>query len=274
MIPPLMRPVATAYGRALRSQLTGKMLLLSIVPFLLSLVMWGVLLYVGLQPLIDLIFRYFTENGASSTSNSVLATFGLSALKTFVPPLIAMLLLLPLMILSSLIFMGLAAMPAVARHVGQRQFPTLEKKAGGSLVGSVTNNLKVMLLFVPLWLASLVLYVFPPLAIAAQAALWGWLTARVMAYDALADYASAEERETLLVTRRRGLFAIGVISGLAGALPGVVWIGGALLWVVLFPVLAALSIWLYLVIFIFSGLWFQYYCLQALADLRAAQAGS
>ena len=39
--------------------------------------------------------------------------------------------------------------------------------------------------------------------------------------------------------------------------------------VVLFPFLAALSIWLYVVIFIFTGLWFQYYCLQALADLRA-----
>jgi hypothetical protein len=42
--------------------------------------------------------------------------------------------------------------------------------------------------------------------------------------------------------------------------------------VVLFPVLAVLSIWLYLIIFIFTGLWFQYYCLQALEDLRAGQA--
>jgi hypothetical protein len=40
-----------------------------------------------------------------------------------------------------------------------------------------------------------------------------------------------------------------LMSGLAGALPGLVWIGGAVLWVVLFPFLAALSIWLYLVIF-------------------------
>jgi len=35
-------------------------------------------------------------------------------------------------------------------------------------------------------------------------------------------------------------------------------------------VLAVLSIWLYLIIFIFTGLWFQYYCLQALTDLRTA----
>jgi hypothetical protein len=70
---------------------------------------------------------------------------------------------------------------------------------------------------------------------------------------------------------RRQLLVIGIVSGLLGALPGVVWIGGALLSVVLFPVLAVLSIWLYLIIFIFTGLWFQYYCLQALAELRTGE---
>jgi hypothetical protein len=65
------------------------------------------------------------------------------------------------------------------------------------------------------------------------------------------------------------LLAIGTLSGLAGALPGVAWIGGALISVVLFPVLAVVSIWLYIVIFIFTGLWFQYYCLEALARMRA-----
>ena len=44
-------------------------------------------------------------------------------------------------------------------------------------------------------------------------------------------------------------------------------------WSTLFPALAIVSIWLYLVIFIFTGLWFQYYLLQALADLRADGTG-
>ena len=44
----MMRPVAIAYGRALRSQFSGRMLLLSIVPLLLSLALWGGLLYAGM----------------------------------------------------------------------------------------------------------------------------------------------------------------------------------------------------------------------------------
>jgi hypothetical protein len=43
---------------------------------------------------------------------------------------------------------------------------------------------------------------------------------------------------------------------------------------VLFPILAILSAWLYLVIFLFTGLWYQYYCLQALEELRMADASA
>jgi hypothetical protein len=39
-----------------------------------------------------------------------------------VVPLVAMLALLPLMIVTSLLFIGIGAMPAIARHVSRAQF--------------------------------------------------------------------------------------------------------------------------------------------------------
>jgi hypothetical protein len=266
----MMRPIAIAYGRALRSQFSRRMLLLSVVPLLLSLGLWGGLLYAGMQPLLDSLHELFLDYGLFETSGNVLANLGLGFLKTLVVPLVAMLALLPLMIITSLLFIGVGAMPAIARHVSRIQFPQMERKEGGSFLGSLGVNLSGILVFALLWVVTLPLYALAPLALLVQAVLWGWLTARVMSYDALSIHASKEERRAIMAGRRRQLLVIGTISGLLGALPGVVWIGGALLSVVLFPVLAVLSIWLYLVIFIFTGLWFQYYCLQALADLRAA----
>lgn len=268
----MMRPIAIAYGRALRSQFSTRMLLLSVVPLLLSLALWGSLLYAGMQPLLDAIHALFADHGWFQTSSSVLASLGLGFLKTLVVPLVAMLMLLPLMIVTSLLFIGVGAMPAIARHVSRVQFPALERREGGSFLGSLGVNVSGIVVFGVLWLVTLPLYALAPLALLVQAVLWGWLTARVMSYDSLAIHASLEERRTIMRTRRRSLLLIGTVSGLLGALPGVVWIGGALLSVVLFPVLAVLSIWLYLIIFIFTGLWFQYFCLQALADLRAADA--
>lgn len=264
-----MHAVFQAYGRALLAQLNGRMLLLSILPFLLSVVLWAVLLWLGLNPLVDAVHGLFVDHDGFKMTNGWLSTYGLDALKVVVVPLVAMLLLLPLMVLTSLIFIGLVAMPVIERHVGARHYPGLEKKRGGSLLGSVGMALGSFCLFIVLWLMSLPLYLFPPLALLAQVALWGWLTSRVMTYDALADYASVDERHALMQQHRLPLLAIGVTSGLAGALPGIVWVGGAVLSVVLFPVLAAISIWLYVMIFIFTGLWFQFYCLQALHVARA-----
>ena len=265
-----MRAVLHAYGRALLSQLHARMLLLSVIPFLLSLVLWSVLLWLGLQPLIDAVHALFQAHDGFRISGGVLATFRLGVLKTVVVPLIAMLLLLPLMVLTALIFIGVAAMPAIARHVGGRHFPLLQQKHGGNPVGSVLTACACFFIFLLLWLLTLPLYVLPPLALAAQAVLWGWLTFRVVAYDALADYASADERGQIMRRHRWPLLAIGMVSGAAGAIPGMLWLGGSVLSVVFFPFLAAASIWLYVLVFIFTGLWFEYYCLAALAGLRAA----
>ena len=260
--------IVRAWGRALGAQLHPRMLLLSVLPFLLSVAVWCVLLYLGLQPLIDYVQGLFLQYDGFHASSSLLGSLGLGALKALVVPLIAMLLLLPLMILTALLFIGVAAMPAIVRHVGARHFPLLEKKAGGSWMGSVGMALATFLVFIVLWCLALPLYAFPPLALAAQVILWGWLTYRVMVYDALAEHASTEERLALMRAHRPALLVIGMVSGAAGALPGVVWVGGMALSVVLFPFLAAVSIWLYVMIFIFTGLWFEFYCLQALADAR------
>jgi hypothetical protein len=60
-------------------------------------------------------------------------------------------------------------------------------------------------------------------------------------------------------------------TGSLGAVPGLLWLGGVIS-VILFPLLAALSIWLYLLVFVFGGLWFQHYCLDALVRLRGLGA--
>lgn len=266
-----MGAVLNAYGRALLSQLHGKMLLLSIAPFLLSVLLWGLLMWLGLQALVDWLQAVFVEYGLFKVSSGWLATIGLDVLKTVVVPLIAMLVLLPLMILTALVFINFAAMPFIVRHVGGRHFPRLEQKAGGTLMGGLGLALGGFAIFAGVWFVTLPLYAVPPLALAVQVALWGWLTCRVMAYDALADYASADERAQLMREHRWPLLAIGMVSGVAGAIPGVMWLGGAVLSVVLFPFLAAASIWLYVMIFIFTGLWFEYYCLEALAQLRRRQ---
>lgn len=262
-----MQLVMTSFGRALVSQLHLRMLLLTVLPFLLSLLLWGVVLWLGLQPMIDWLQAWFVDKDMFQAAASVLGWFGLGAIKTVLVPLIAMWLLLPLMVLTALIFVGTIAMPAIARHVSTRGYPQLARLRGGSLAGSLSVSLGSFLVFAGLWLVTLPLNAVPPLAFVVQPVLWGWLTYRVMAYDALAEHASAAERREIMRAHRWPMLAIGVVAGAMGAAPTLLWLGGALS-VIFFPLLAGVSIWLYVLVFVFSGLWFQHYTLAALQRLR------
>jgi hypothetical protein len=266
-----MHSVLISFGRALLSQLHFRMLLLTVLPFLLSVVIWGVILWLGLQPMIDWLHAWFSDNGAFSVAGDVLNWLGLGAIKTVLVPLIAMWVLLPLMILTALVFVGTMAMPIIVKHVGMRQYPELEKRRGGTLWGTLWISAWSFLVFAVLWVVTLPLTAIPPLTFVIQPALWGWLTYRVMAYDALAEHASKPEYEHIMRAHRWPLLLIGAIAGAMGAAPTLLWLGGALS-VIFFPILAAGAIWMYVLVFVFSGLWFQHYCLEALAQLRQAEA--
>lgn len=265
-----MQRVTRTFGRAVLSLLHPRMLLLTVAPFVLSLVVWGAALWFGLQPAIDWLETWLTDYQWFRSTAEALGSLGLGAVKTVLVPLVAMWLLLPLMIVTALSFVAVLAMPAVARHVGRRRFPTLMRRGEGGFFGSVWTSLSSFAIFVLLWIVTLPLALIPPLTLLIQPLLWGWLTCRVMAYDALADHATEEERRSILREHRISLLAIGVMTGALGTLPTLLWLGGVLTFVLL-PVLAAGSIWLYVLVFTLTGLWFSHYCLDALEAQRAAQ---
>lgn len=263
-----MPSLITSLYRALIAQLHPRMLLLTLLPFVIAIALWGIALWYGLQPLIDQLHAWFADYGLFRTAGEMLDSVGLSSVRAILVPLLAMWLLLPFMIVTALVLVGSMAMPAIARHVGQRQYPRLEMRRGGSFAGSLWVSLSSFFVFIVIWLLTLPLNLIPLFALFVQPVLWGWLAYRVMSYDALADYADAAERRSLVRRERWPLLVIGIASGSLGAAPGLLWLGGVMS-VIFFPILAGFAIWLYLLIFVFSGLWFQYYCLEALARLRS-----
>jgi hypothetical protein len=119
---------------------------------------------------------------------------------------------------------------------------------------------------IPLWLVPPLILLLPPL-------IWGWLTYRVMTFDALAEHASREERRQIFRQHRMWLLAMGVVTGYLGAAPSIVWASGAL-FAAAFVLLVPVAIWIYTLVFAFSALWFAHYCLAALEKLRADAAAA
>ncbi len=263
-----MKALLFSFGRALASQFHPRMMLMTLAPFLVALAFWGVVLWQTLQPLYDALHRLLLDNDAFAESAKWLAFFGLAALKIFVVPLIAMWLLLPLMVATSLIFVSLLATPAVVRHIGRRYHPLLERRGGGNAINLFWITFTSFLLFIVLWVVTLPLCALPVIGFALQPLLWGWLTCRVVASEVFGIYADAEERAELMRRHRWPLLTMGTLTGLLGMAPSALWMGSSVVMAVLFPLLAAVSLWLYVLVFVFSGLWFSHYCLAALDAYR------
>lgn len=263
--------VVRSWGRALAAHLHYRMLLLSLAPLLAALALWAVLMYFGMQALVDAVHGWLAGHDGFGRGGQFLALFGLLALKTLLAPLLALWLLLPLLVLTALLIISLFAMPLINRHVTRRHYAALEQRRGGSAAGSLWHTLVSCCLFLLLWLASLPLMLFPPLGMIAQPLLWGWLTYRVMVYDALARHADADERAAIVRQQRGALLTMGVIAGMLGVAPAALWIGGVFSFLFL-PLLAAAAVCLYVLVFVFTGLWFQYFCLEALRRYRETQA--
>ena len=196
-----------------------------------------------------------------------LESLGLSNLRLVLAPALLLLLAIPVIVIASLLFVALLMTPAMVALVAERRFPHLERKKGGSWVAALIWSLSSTLMAAVALIVSLPLWLIPPLILVLPPLIWGWLTYRVMSYDALVDHASAEERQQIFKEHRASLLGIGILSGYLGAAPSLLWASGAM-FVAMAPILVPVAIWIYTLVFAFSSLWFTHYTLAALVQLR------
>lgn len=265
-----MTGLLSSFYRALAGLLHPRVWWLTAAPFFMSALIWGLLFWYGWEWAVARTQQWLGQ-WALGSIESALAVIGLSGLHLVLAPFLVVALVVPLIVATVLAVIGATSMPAIVSHLGRRRFPTLARRHGGGLVGSVLHSLSVTAIFLVLMAISLPLWLIPPFVAILPPLLWGWLTYRVMSYDALAEHATPDERRRLIRRHRWPLVTIGIITGLLGAVPATVW-ASSLITVVLFPVVLVFSVWLYVLIFVFSGLWFTHYCLAALTALRADDA--
>ncbi|MEP6790601.1 MAG: EI24 domain-containing protein, partial [Ramlibacter sp.] len=225
------------------------------------------------EPAVNAVFNRLESWDMLRSLWSWLQGMGAGNLKTVVAPLIVIFAVTPVVVLVSLLVVAALMSPALVAMVGERRFPQLERKKGGSVVvsalwslGSTLLALVALIISMPLWLVPPLILILPPL-------IWGWLTYRVMAFDALSDHASREERRLVFRRHRSWLLGIGVLTGYLGAVPSLLWASGAL-FAAAFVILVPVAIWVYTLVFAFSSLWFAHYCLAALEKLRQDQAAA
>ncbi len=229
-----MKRVALALVRALPAMFHPRVVALVLLPLFGAALLWAVIGYFAWHPLADWLAARVPASGWLAS-----AVQGAAAL-------VALLMLFAGALVMLVVAIATLAMP-VLTSVAASAFPSLETKRGGTFAGSIGNALVALAVYVPLWLASLLLLALPPLAVGASWMLTGWLNQRLFRYDALATHASGDEMRAIFAAARGRLMALGLVLAPLAFVPIV-------------NLFAPL----------YAGLAFAYLCLDELAALRGA----
>ncbi|MFZ2653098.1 MAG: EI24 domain-containing protein [Burkholderiaceae bacterium] len=263
-----MTPLLDSFWRAAAYCLHPRVIWLSFLPLLIC----G-----GLAGLLGYFFWEDALAGLRATLQSWhlleallgwLDSIGAAGLRVVIAPLIVVALAIPVLIVFSLLVVALLMTPAVVSLVAQRRFAKLERRRGASFSASATWSLGCTLAALAALVVSIPFWFVPPLVLLLPPLIWGWLTYRVLSFDALAEHASADERRALMREHRLPLIAMGVVTGYLGAAPSLLWAASAAL-LIFAPVLVVAAVWIYTLVFAFSTLWFTHYLLAALEVLRS-----
>jgi CysZ protein len=262
-----MQKIFDALTRALASLLHPQMLLLCIAPLLLAGLVWLVVVALTWH---DgwMWMRGTLESGlgaAGSTAESLAGPWagrveppewmhgmmamdgeaiagGLLAVATGA---LLLVLLVPAVWMTALVNFALIAMPWTVSLVGRRDYTGLERLEGGNWLGSLWNAMVAVAVFVVLWLLTLPLWLLGGLGALLGLALTGWVTQRLLRYDALALHATAAERRLVIERAGGRLWLLGIVITLLAIVP-------------LFN----------LVLPVYAGLAVTHLCLMELAEVR------
>lgn len=260
-----------SFWRAVVYCLRPRVIVLSVLPLILMVGLSLGMGYYYWDNALEAVRQWLEASTLIESISSWLLTMGVGNLKSVLAPLIVIFTFTPLIVVLSLLVVAFLMAPALTDLVAEKRFPALERLHGGSFLASLGWSLMSTLLALVALVVSVPLWLIPPLILVLPPLIWGWLTYRVMAFDAMAAHASREERHEIFRRHRLSLLGIGVFCGYLGAAPSLIWVSGALL-AAAFVVLIPIAIWIYTLIFALSSLWFAHFCLAALQALRAERA--
>jgi CysZ protein len=239
-----MERIFAALLKGLASLLHPRMLWLMVWPVLVALAIWATLAVLYWSQVITWVDLELQQWAAYRWALSV---WPLTLLATWLGWLLLLFLFVPVVLITAVLIISIVSMPAMVAYVGERDYPDLARRRGGTFSGSLWNAIASLVLFILLLAVTLPLWLIPLLWPVLPIALFAYFNQRVFRYDALAEHASAHEIAELIAQHRGEMFLLGVALALIGHLP---LIGLAM------PV--------------YGGLVFIHYCLARLAEWRSA----
>ena len=182
-----MSSLSRALLKAMVSLLHPKMFLLMLLQVAAAIMLWmivGVALWAQAVSLLEESMR------AWDALQWLLAYWPLTLVAAHATWAVLILLMVPVVIVTTVLVVGTFAMPMMVSHVASRHYATLEERHGGTFLGSAWNGIAALAWFALLALVTSPLWLLPPAWPLLTLGLLAYLNQRVFRHDALALHAA------------------------------------------------------------------------------------
>ena len=133
--------VFKSFGLALVGTMHPKMLWLSLRPFLIVSVLWGCIIWLTWTPALEILSIFLTTSIFTSWIQDGLIWAGFENARAWIAPLFFVMLLIPLISISLLVFIALTTVPSIVKMLTrQHTYKDIEKKKGGILKSIFTSK--------------------------------------------------------------------------------------------------------------------------------------
>ena len=239
-----MNDIFIALVAAAKNLFHPKILTIVLWPMVFALGLWGVLAWVFWSDWLSLLNHWIQP------AEVFLSQYDFSWIASALTGTILLLMIAPLALTTALLIAAVVAMPMMVNHIAKRNYPDLERRHGGTVLGSIWNAVIAVVVFIGLWLLTLPFWLLAGLGALFSVLLTAYLNQRLFRYDALAEHATREEFDTVLEQSGGSLYGMGLLLALLHFV----------------PVINLLSP-------IYTGLAYIHFCLAKLQKMRSLREG-
>lgn len=205
-----------AFFDAFRPQMLG----LTLLALGLSIIAWGVMLWLFMSPLSDFAsyLLSFVSSGELALPTETDSAF-LSIFKSMFVFFLIFGVMWPIVASTAVMLASLYATPAVVRFLAQTDFPHLAQKGDASVFRGIWVAFKSVLVFLLVWICTLPLWLIPGVGLVLPILLTGYLLVTVMRFDVLSSHARVDEIKNIARRDGSSAWVLGIVCAFLSFIP-------------------------------------------------------
>lgn len=209
-MPIIFKAIVSAFRDLFRLRIAW----ITVWPIIASLLFWLIVGFVFQDNFSKIIYQILDKIGVGEWLQNLESDW----IASIVLGLFDILVLIPLVIVTTLIITAIFVLPALISLVARRFYPDLKREYGGSISGSIVNAIIASIVFIFIWMVSLPLWavgagIIIPFVAAA------FMNQQLFRYDALSEHATKHEINRICSENRYSLWGLGLLTGLVQFIP-------------------------------------------------------